>query len=61
MGFFWKTTAEQRSDILDRYRAGEPVKWIALNCKISRSYVTVLARKAGLPLRNWRYKRKHSQ
>lgn len=52
MGFFWKTTREKREHILELYREGVPVKEIARQAGISNSYVTLLASRSGLPLRN---------
>lgn len=51
MGVQWKTTPETRAKIIQRYSLGEPCKVIAYDFSVSISYVTYLARKAGLPPR----------
>jgi len=52
MGLFWKTSERDRNEIVDRYRRGEPVKEIAKDFKLHRSYITKMAKRCGAPLRH---------
>ena len=54
MGEFWKTDQDDRDMIVELYQNGQSVKDIAQMYGIHQTYVTVLAKKAGLPLRNKR-------
>jgi hypothetical protein len=47
MGVYYKTTAEIRQEIIARYKNGESVRSIATKFRIDRSYVYILAQKAG--------------
>ena len=51
-GSYWKTTPAIRDAVLELYLAGWPIKEIAHRLGISDSYVTALAKKAGLALRH---------
>jgi len=51
MGTFWKTNANQRSQILEAYKQGEPIETIAERYGIHDSYVCRLAEKAGIAMR----------
>jgi len=47
MGYFYKTTEEQRREIIRRYQCGETPTQIAPDYNVTRSYISVLAKKAG--------------
>lgn len=50
----WKLSAEQKRDVLRRYRDGEPVKMIAQAMGVSHNAISMLALRAGLPRRRKR-------
>jgi hypothetical protein len=65
MGYFWKTTEDERREMIDRYREGESTVAIGRDYGVTRSYVTILARKAGCAGRgrgfSWRASALHAR
>jgi DNA invertase Pin-like site-specific DNA recombinase len=56
-----KLTLEQRAEIVRRYAAGELRKALARAFNITEAYVSILARRAGWPLRDPHRKLTHEQ